>query len=950
MTSFLLHHNPSNFSIPLTSNILLVHPFFLKTTPPKEALVIHTSTSVSIFTPHDKVHHPINHTALDAIHIYSTMDSFSLITKTAQVSFVVTKKEMLSTLTKTKGIWYPTPTNSIQFPSPVISACGTQHVFILHENGNLTLLRPRMMVFDLHLPKGNIKGYGNVVVVYSERTTFFRFNEKKILENKQIGKVNSVAVGKQYIYCGNQNVISVYSTKTFNKISEFDIRDSGVMGDFIPLSIDLTRNGSLVVNYENLGIALFNGNWNCTAKLWKDRKLNKGVVEIEKGVLWAIENNELTRWELKESVNCDDLMTLNVVIGQGLGVIENDGIKWYKVPNRILRVLQKGTERITVYKTDNDLLLIALSQTSLYLTVLDNTSTNETINILSLETQSKRAAITWTFSNDRIIIIQQLCSMDFIINITVLSFPDIQRLYVNTHTIPLLGVASNPFTGMSPPPKFLSLSSSSPDPSSSPTFIPTPVACSDLPTGTSYLLIQVEGDYIFLMIARQSPRLLVFKKIDAPPIFEINPLFELPITNNEINVITSDRHPTSFVLHYTYNCKIIEPQQLVTKWDGGLLTTTLYKSDNFTEIEECQVISNRVQSFLSIGKFIITYPPLTLHGSHTLSLPAPPSQSVVVFNTSTISKYLNSGFELTNEVLYVNGSTVSVVPCGPHLIIARCLDGEQINFTDETLRDIIIHSLTLTSNNEITEEQLKLLHQQFQKNSMYSIIIVRVARIIDSSLWNLLFTVTHDPVKLFNDVKNSGFFNEAASFIRVMDVIVGREKAIFAASELLDEVDSILVHDIIRTIYHEQSLENPTPKEEEISNTIHQYIVKRLTNDLTEGNIINIYQMLNDSHPFILLCLKDITNKTMDFEKCHESVTMFVQKQTKEECLDLGMILLDNQFYQHVIMLGIHTQIKQLLLFDGSQSIFEELFAKYESFNIDTFNVMKIIKKAVFSS
>ncbi|KAL7713006.1 hypothetical protein QTN25_009483 [Entamoeba marina] len=339
---------------------------------------------------------------------------------------------------------------------------------------------------------------------------------------------------------------------------------------------------------------------------------------------------------------------------------------------------------------------------------------------------------------------------------------------------------------MSPPPKFLSLSSSSPDPSSSPTFIPTPVACSDLPTGTSYL------------------------------------------------------HPTSFVLHYTYNCKIIEPQQLVTKWDGGLLTTTLYKSDNFTEIEECQVISNRVQSFLSIGKFIITYPPLTLHGSHTLSLPAPPSQSVVVFNTSTIPKYLNSGFELTNEVLYVNGSTVSVVPCGPHLIIARCLDGEQINFTDETLRDIIIHSLTLTSNNEITEEQLKLLHQQFQKNSMYSIIIVRVARIIDSSLWNLLFTVTHDPVK--------------------------ERKSNICSFELLDEVDSILVHDIIHTIYHEQSLENPTPKEEEISNTIHQYIVKRLTNDLTEGNIINIYHMLNDSHPFILLCLKDITNKTMDFE------------------------------------------------------------------------------------
>ena len=107
---------------------------------------------------------------------------------------------------------------------------------------------------------------------------------------------------------------------------------------------------------------------------------------------------------------------------------------------------------------------------------------------------------------------------------------------------------------------------------------------------------------------------------------------------------------------------------------------------------------------------------------------------------------------------------------------------------------------------------------------MYPILLVRASRIVDNALWPKLFSVTPKPIEIFENVLKNSFHNEAAAFIRVIDIMDGREKALLSALQLLDYVEINMLSDIIRTIYHSRQLDNPTEVERNISSSIQKYI------------------------------------------------------------------------------------------------------------------------------
>ncbi|EKE39091.1 hypothetical protein ENUP19_0274G0004 [Entamoeba nuttalli] len=943
MASFLLTNKGVQFKVDIGEKILHIHSMILKTTPSREALIIHTNQSLMLFTPDDGILHPANHIELKILHIFSSKGTFTCITPNGQYQFSVVKKETLFSITNTKGCLFPYLLDTKKFAATIYSACGQQQIFLLHENGNLTTLKPRPITYVLNLPQGEIKANKNVVVIRgNEDTHFIRFNENLIVNHKILAKCSSIAIGKLYIFCGRSECIEVFSAlNEFSKIGEIDLRQFGVMGDFTPVDIKIARNGSLIVNYQNLGITIFDGYWNCIGKLFNERKLEHGIISVGRGSLWAYESNIFTRWEVKESLNCDDMMGLKVVFGKEIGIITSNGIEYYKYSNAFDSAIENGFERISFYKYGKDIIILALRDNNLYIHQLSKNNVNDTINIIQLEIPSERIAISWTFSQEKIVIFQQLVNDHISLHISVVSYPEFEHLYENTITIYDRHELTSKQSPVSSPLTYMIQDYIIPDKLFSPTF-------DDFPSGNSKLLIQSNEDYYFVIISTTSPRLIVFKKIDGEGIFDISMLFSLKICNEDIDIVTAEHFPISFCLHYNQNGKILTPHHLVIQWDSGLLTSTIYNIDDFSQIERCEIISNKVQNYLSYNNIIISYPPLMLHSSHSLSMNTLPSTAIVLFQTYKLPKLMDSPFTLTDEILCIDQGNIVPIPCASHLTLLHLLEGRKEEMSADTLRELLIFSLDIFDKKEITKAEFKNLHNMFKEHFMYPILIVRVSRIIDNSLWPKLFSVTPSPIELFENVLKSGYQNEAAAFIRVIDVMMGREKALLSTLQLLENVNVNLINDIVHSIYHGRTLENASDIEKKISSSIQNYITSKLAYELKEGNMDEVFSIIGDSHPFIIMCLEGVQNKNVKLLQLHHSCYQLVKNHSVQECFNFGSLLLENQFYKHTILIGMHSQIKKLLVFPQSDELFDDVTNQLEPFDVEFCALMKKLKPAIY--
>lgn len=96
--------------------------------------------------------------------------------------------------------------------------------------------------------------------------------------------------------------------------------------------------------------------------------------------------------------------------------------------------------------------------------------------------------------------------------------------------------------------------------------------------------MQIDDDYIFVIPAIRPLQMYVFKKIDTDSLFDMTMLFHIPALTEDVDSSTILNRPVSFTLHYNQSGKMLTPHHLVLLWDNGLLTSTVYGADNFSEI------------------------------------------------------------------------------------------------------------------------------------------------------------------------------------------------------------------------------------------------------------------------------------------------------------------------------------------------------------------------------
>lgn len=333
MIGFALARDFHERPVQLKEEVQYIHAMKLRT-PAKEALVVFTRSSLFVYTPDDNVMHPANHMGLEVLHVLSDKGCFTVITPTGQHTFTVARKDSLFSIINTKGSLFPTLTDTRKFSATIVSACGTHQIFLLHSDGNLTLLKPRPHTYTLGLPLGRIEACRSVIVIRSEEGTHIvKFNEKNVLDRRDLPCSASVAVDDQYIYVGTTSTkIDVYdANQALTPVGSIDIREFGVMGDFNAVWIRPLHNGSLIVQYERLGFVIFNKQWVCTSKLFSDRKLGRGMAAFIRGTLWAYEEGTLCSWEVQEYIPFADTNAVQALVGRDITILKGTAMEHYKV-------------------------------------------------------------------------------------------------------------------------------------------------------------------------------------------------------------------------------------------------------------------------------------------------------------------------------------------------------------------------------------------------------------------------------------------------------------------------------------------------------------------------------------------------------------------------------------------------------------------------------------------
>ena len=347
--------------------------------------------------------------------------------------------------------------------------------------------------------------------------------------------------------------------------------------------------------------------------------------------------------------------------------------------------------------------------------------------------------------------------------------------------------------------------------------------------------------------------------------------------------------------------------------------------------ESCEVVARQVLAFLSTGRSIVTYPPLMLHTTRHFSLQKPPSDAVVLFETSGVPLNVGAGYGVTNEVMCYNGAGVQSVSCTAYINISDALDNHWGTVDVDTLKEAIVFSVMLYDRKEITEDDMRVLHRRFQEHFMYPVVLVRVARIIDSALWPKLFTVTPPPLTIFDAVLQASFVNEAAVFIRVVDVMQGREVALQSVIRLMRRIEPGLLHDVIHAVFHGQDLEDATAQEEHYAGEIGIFLEARLKQYLSDFNLEALFALLHDETPFILRHFPEARLDTGNFGLFYTRVQSFSKTHSPSEANQLGQLFLGRGLKALALMIGIHTQILPLLRFDGSREIFDDLEPRIRS-------------------
>lgn len=334
--------------------------------------------------------------------------------------------------------------------------------------------------------------------------------------------------------------------------------------------------------------------------------------------------------------------------------------------------------------------------------------------------------------------------------------------------------------------------------------------------------------------------------------------------------------------------------------------------------------------YVSVNNDIVSYPPLCLHSAHHITMGTIPSTAVLLFQTEHVPRRMGAQFQLTDEITCLENGALTKVPCSAFFILEEELSGHHHELPVDVLREVLLHALEVYDRGEITKEEFTFVHRQFQDNFMYPILIVRIARVVDNALWPKLFSATPSPHELFTAAMKMGFETEAAAFIRVIDVMMGREEALLSTLQLLDNVDVRLIHDIIHALFHDRELDNPTPVERTISGNIQKYITGQLAYHLKEGNLQETFAIICDQHPFILMCLEHVENKETDIDACRQSAKRLASEQTTQACYSFGRTLLSYGFLTHALMVGVATQIKNLLVFDASEQVFDKVIEHYQ--------------------
>lgn len=355
MINFLFPQRHEEQALVLPGPVRHLHQFFIQMPTLQPVLVLQTPTSLSLFTPHNKLHHPLNHVEHEALHIFSKLNSFTVVTSKALHRYRVVRKDTLFSLGGSRGSLFPTLDETTKLADlldapPIAAACSHRHqVYLLHTDGALSILRPEYRRVDLGLPVGartTMRATSTVAIVNDGTLLHVvRYKDSTILARGQFDRTSAYAIGDGKVYIGCGEYVEVIATEDgLQRIATIDVHRFGVMGDFVPRDVLLASNGAVVVNYRGLGLAAFGSDLNCTGRLWRDQRFGEATVCLGDGRVWAVEHGRLHWWDVQENVACDDPTAAHVVLTDRLTVVHPDGLVAFNVPPpRLTPSTQRGS-------------------------------------------------------------------------------------------------------------------------------------------------------------------------------------------------------------------------------------------------------------------------------------------------------------------------------------------------------------------------------------------------------------------------------------------------------------------------------------------------------------------------------------------------------------------------------------------------------------------------------
>ena len=355
MTSFLFPQRHDEQPLVLPGTVKHIHQFFVQMPTLQPVLVIQTPTSLSLFTPHNKLHHPLNHVAHTALHIFSKLNSFTIVTPNALHRYRVVRKDTLFPLGSSRGSLFPTLDETTTLPDlldapPIVAACSHRHqVYLLHADGALSVLRPEYRRVNLGLPVGaktTIQATSTVALVNDGTLLHLvLYKDSTVLSRGQFNPVRGYAIGEGKVYIASEQYVEVIATEDgLQKVATIDVHRYGVMGDFVPLDVLVAGNGSVVVNYRGLGLGAFGSDGSCTGRLWRDQRFGSATVCLGDGRVWAVEDGRVHWWDVAESVGRDDPTAAHVVLTDRITVVHPDGLATFNVaPPRLTRSFPRAS-------------------------------------------------------------------------------------------------------------------------------------------------------------------------------------------------------------------------------------------------------------------------------------------------------------------------------------------------------------------------------------------------------------------------------------------------------------------------------------------------------------------------------------------------------------------------------------------------------------------------------